>query len=173
MVSGRQIMDGHRCKASCVWNIVMFILTPADGLCCDWFIYRLALVLCGGVVQNLHRSPARRRRRRKGNPVPGSITGPPCSWEIQIREHGPPGWGSLESETVKCGHESRMTRTKNDCAGKDQQQLWTTDSSSHQRGCYIRIITASVQFESKITSRESQGACRQDEPIGGKPPVIK
>jgi hypothetical protein len=23
----------------------------------------------------------------------------------------PPGWGSLESETVKCGHESRGTRT--------------------------------------------------------------
>jgi hypothetical protein len=27
----------------------------------------------------VHRSPASRRRRRKGNPVPGSITGPRCS----------------------------------------------------------------------------------------------
>jgi hypothetical protein len=25
----------------------------------------------------------------------------------------------------------------------------------------------------KITGRESQGACRQDELIGGKPPVVK
>jgi hypothetical protein len=34
-------------------------------------------------------------------------------------------------------------------------------------------MTASVQFESKTTDRESQGACRQDELIGCKPPVVK
>jgi hypothetical protein len=28
----------------------------------------------------------------------------------KVREFDPPGWGSLESETVKCGHESRGTR---------------------------------------------------------------
>jgi hypothetical protein len=28
-------------------------------------------------------------------------------------------------------------------------------------------------FEKKITGRESQGACRKDELIGGKPPVVK
>jgi hypothetical protein len=33
--------------------------------------------------------------------------------------------------------------------------------------CYIRAITASVQLENKISGRESQGACRQDELIGG------
>jgi hypothetical protein len=49
----------------------------------------------------------------------------------------------------------------NDCAGEDQQQL------------YLRTITASVQLENEITGRESQGACRQDELIGGKPPVVK
>jgi hypothetical protein len=27
--------------------------------------------------------------------------------------------------------------------------------------------------EEKIAGRESQGACRQDELIGGKPPVVK
>jgi hypothetical protein len=36
-------MHGHRCKASCVWSFLMFVLTPADGLCCGWFIYP---VLC-------------------------------------------------------------------------------------------------------------------------------
>jgi hypothetical protein len=36
-----------------------------------------------------------------------------------------------------------------------------------------RTITASVQLENKITGRESLGACRQDELIGGKPPVVK
>jgi hypothetical protein len=47
----------------------------------------------------------------ESNQVPGGITGPPCSWGIYIQEPGRPGWGSLKSETVKCGHESRGTRT--------------------------------------------------------------
>jgi hypothetical protein len=38
--------------------------------------------LGGGGVEHLHRSPASRRRRRKGNPVPGDITRPPYSWGI-------------------------------------------------------------------------------------------
>jgi hypothetical protein len=32
----------------------------------------------GGGLEYLHHSPASRRRRRKGNPVPGGITGQPC-----------------------------------------------------------------------------------------------
>jgi hypothetical protein len=36
---------------------------------------------------------------------------------------GPPSLGSLESETVKYGHESRGLGPKNDYAGEDQQQL--------------------------------------------------
>jgi hypothetical protein len=39
-------------------------------------------VPCGGGLEYLHRSPASRKRRRKGNPVPGGISGPPCSWGI-------------------------------------------------------------------------------------------
>jgi hypothetical protein len=49
---------------------------------------------------------------------------------------------------------------ENDCGGEDQQAV------------VVRAITASVQLENKITGRESQGACRQDELIGGKPPVV-
>jgi hypothetical protein len=48
-----------------------------------------------------------------------------------------------------------------------------TDPSSRQRGWYIRTTTASVQLENKNSGRESQGACRQEELIGGKPPVVK
>jgi hypothetical protein len=58
---------------------------------------------------------------------------------------------------------------EDDCAGQDQQQL----QSTRQKGCYIRSITASVQLENKITGRESQGVCQQDELIGGKQPVVK
>jgi hypothetical protein len=32
------------------------------------------------VFKYLHRSPAGRRRRQKGNPVPGAITGLPRHW---------------------------------------------------------------------------------------------
>jgi hypothetical protein len=34
---------------------------------------------CGGGVEYLYRSPASRRRQRKGNLVPGVITARPCS----------------------------------------------------------------------------------------------
>jgi hypothetical protein len=37
----------------------------------------------------------------------------------------------------------------------------------------VRTIPASVQLENKITGSESQGACRQDELIDGKFPVLK
>jgi hypothetical protein len=49
-----------------------------------------------------YRSPASRKRRRKGNRVLGDInTG---TWPSTL--------GSLESERVKCGHESCRTRTR-------------------------------------------------------------
>jgi hypothetical protein len=44
----------------------------------DWSLVRV--LPCGGGFEYLHRSPASSKRRRKGNPVPGGITGPPCSW---------------------------------------------------------------------------------------------
>jgi hypothetical protein len=38
----------------------------------------------GGGLEYLHRCPASCKRRHKGNPVPGGITGPPCSWGIRF-----------------------------------------------------------------------------------------
>jgi hypothetical protein len=61
---------------------------------------------------------------------------------------------------------------ENDCVGEDQQQLLMTGPSSRDKVCYIRTINASVQLK-KNTGRGSQGAWRQDELIGGKPPVVK
>jgi hypothetical protein len=37
----------------------------------------------------------------------------------------------------------------------------------------LKTVKESVQLENKITGRESQTACRQDELIGGGPPVVK
>jgi hypothetical protein len=67
-------------------------------------------VQCGGGFEYLHRSPASRRKWRRGNPVPGGITGPPCSRGILIQGSVPPGWENLESEAVIWGYESRGIR---------------------------------------------------------------
>jgi hypothetical protein len=46
--------------------------------------------------------------------------------------------------------------------------------ASRQRRCYIRTMTASVQLQKKkISSSEPQEARREDELIGGKPPVVE
>jgi hypothetical protein len=65
-----------------------------------------------GGFEYLHHNPAICSRRRKGNPVPRGITGPPCFWTIEVRVPGPPGWESVKPETVEYGHESRETRTR-------------------------------------------------------------
>jgi hypothetical protein len=44
-----------------------------DNLCC------IRAEAISGEKKHLHRSPASRRRWRKGNTVPGGITGSPCS----------------------------------------------------------------------------------------------
>jgi hypothetical protein len=66
---------------------------------------------CGGGIEYLQSITASRRRRRIGNSVPGDKTGSPCSLGIWMREPGLPDWGNLESDTVKCGHEYRGTKT--------------------------------------------------------------
>jgi hypothetical protein len=73
--------------------------------------YELAQVLCGGGVKYLYRSPASRRRRRKWNPsVWWYYRATLFLGVMNMGGSGPPGWGSPNSETVKCDHESRGTR---------------------------------------------------------------
>jgi hypothetical protein len=80
--------------------------------CCKHDKLGIADGPCGGGFEYLHRSLASRRRRRKGKPVLVGITVPPCSWGLLIRGPDPPGWGILESETVKYDPESHGTRTR-------------------------------------------------------------
>jgi hypothetical protein len=44
-------------------------------LLCTW----MRKIPCGGGLEYLYRSPVSFKRRQKGNPVPGGITGLPCS----------------------------------------------------------------------------------------------
>jgi hypothetical protein len=112
------------------------------------------------------RIPMSRRRRQKGNPNAWWYNGAPCFWGIQILGPSPPSWGSLESETVKCGHEAHGIWTWEWLCWQGPAAILTTDPSSCQRGCYVRIMTTTVQLK-------NQGACRQDELTGGKQLVIK
>jgi hypothetical protein len=62
---------------------------------------------------------------------------------------------------------------ENDCAGETSSDCKLQIHPVRQRGCYMRTMTTSVQLENKMTGRVSQGACCQDELMGGKPPVVK
>jgi hypothetical protein len=48
-----------------------------------------------------------------------------------------------------------------------------TDLSSRQKGFYRRAMTAAVQLRKKHSGRDTQGARRQDEPIGDIQTVAK
>jgi hypothetical protein len=60
------------------------------------FTLTWAGVMYGGGLEYLHRSPSNFQRRRKGNPVPGSIRAPLCPWRVYIRGLHLPGWGRLK-----------------------------------------------------------------------------
>jgi hypothetical protein len=44
--SGLCIIHGHRLNALCMWRFQMLTLTPADVVCCVWFIYPSLCWLC-------------------------------------------------------------------------------------------------------------------------------
>jgi hypothetical protein len=58
----------------------LFFIRSASNLCIRHS--RLALQVVKAGSNHLHRSPARSKRRRKGNPASRGITGSPCSWGI-------------------------------------------------------------------------------------------
>jgi hypothetical protein len=79
---------------------------------------------CGGGAQYLHRNPASRRRRRKGNPVRGSITGATLFLRVYM-------YGDLALQVGEVSNLRQLNMVMsparlgpaNDCAGEDQQKL--------------------------------------------------
>jgi hypothetical protein len=116
-------------------------------------------------IRTLHKelvwtSPASCRRRRKGNPVPG----PACSWGMYIQGPGPPGWGSVESERVKYGHQLpwdsdlrmvALARASSNC--KYQTCPLVREGTSHQqtRNCLTVIKIWSWATDGCLTPRKT------------------
>jgi hypothetical protein len=73
-----------RLVPTCVAIHGVKMLTLFGGLCSVGFIKPMGVVadLCGGGSEYLHRSPESRKRRQKGSPVLGGITGLHCYWAI-------------------------------------------------------------------------------------------
>jgi hypothetical protein len=96
--------------------------------------------------------------RCKGNPVPRGITGPPCSWGIQIREPRPPGRGSLKWDSKVW---LRVLRDSDHWV----ITLQITDPSSHQRGrpteTRQQISDSNIVTGSNIWSQVPQGCSIQ------------
>jgi hypothetical protein len=103
---------------------------------------------CGGGFEYMCRSPRSRRRRRKGNPVPGGITGLPCSvlyrslWREDLR-----AW-SWRISTVR--------RRCQETAGED------TEGWKKLSGCYdlwiVEIVGDTVitcTYESWVVNKSS------------------
>jgi hypothetical protein len=79
-----------------------------------------AVYPCGDGLEYLHRSLASRKRRQKGNPVPGVQLGHPVPggykyWDLALQI-----WG-ISDETVKYGREFCGTST----SGKALKQLYS------------------------------------------------
>jgi hypothetical protein len=127
---------------------------------------------CGGGFEYLYRSHASRRRQTNGNSIPGGILGPPCHWGTQIRGPGPPGWGSLKSETVKCGHKSHGTRTREWLRWRWAATIVNDRPILSSERMLLKDYDSKSSVE-KISGFDPQGASSLDERIGSKSPVVK
>jgi hypothetical protein len=78
---------------------------------------------CGGGFEYLHRSPASRGRRRKGNPVLRGVTGPPVPGGYKYGDLALQVGGLLDPETVNMVMSPAGLGPEHDCAGEGQKQL--------------------------------------------------
>jgi predicted alpha/beta hydrolase len=81
--------------------------------------------------------------------------------------------GSLESGTVKYGHESHGTRIREWKRWREPAAIVNDRPILSSERMLYKDYDCRCSFEKRTSGRESQGARRQDELIGGKPPVVK
>jgi hypothetical protein len=80
--------------------------------------------------------------------------------------------GSLESGTVKYGRESHWTRIRESMRWRVPAAIVNDRPILSSESTLCMDYNRKCSFEEE-TGRESQGARRQDELIGDKPPVVK
>jgi hypothetical protein len=106
-----------------------FVIKPSNGI-------QYRRFQCGGGIEYLHRSPASRKRQRKGNQCPGAYLGHPVLERYKYGDLALQVGGVSSIEIIKYGLESRGTKTRTGLRWLDQQQQYITDPSSRQRGYY-------------------------------------
>jgi hypothetical protein len=79
---------------------------------------------------------------------------------------------SVESGTVKYGHESRWTRTRESLRWRGPASVVKDTLILSSERMLHKGYTCKCSVETK-SGRESQGTWREDELTGGKPPVVK
>jgi hypothetical protein len=129
-----------------------------------------AIYPCGGGFEYLHRSPVSRRRRWKGSPVPAGYNRVTLFQRDINMGTWPSRLGGLD--TVKCGHESRATRTGEWLHWRGPAAIVNYRPITSSEGMLHKDYDRKCSHENN-TGRESQGACRQDELINGKSSVVK
>jgi hypothetical protein len=147
-----------------------------------------------GGFEYLHHSPESRTMRRKGNPVPGGITGPPCFWSIyrlgESRIWDNKIWSGVPRDLDQSI--SALVRTTSSCKQQTGSVFREGASHQHTRNCLsvmkawswasdgcltprqTDLLTVGRNVSLTLTiGREPSEACRQAELIDGEPPVIK
>jgi hypothetical protein len=125
------------------------------------------LTLCGGGLEYLHRCLANRKRRQKGNPLPGGIDGPPCSWGIYpVWRRGKKNWSQVP--------DGRLTprQTGRPAVGRKL----TSTSSSTSTGGYkyenLALQVGGVSNETVKYGREFCGTLTQEWLLWQSPEAI-
>jgi hypothetical protein len=84
----------------------------------DKVIFTAQGVPCGGGIEYLHRSPASRKRRRKGTQCPEVYLGHPVPLGYKYRDLALQVGGVSRIGTMKYVLESHGTQTESNCAGE-------------------------------------------------------
>jgi hypothetical protein len=96
----------------------------------------------GGRLEYLHHSPTNHRRQQRGNPVPGSVSGPPCHWVHKYRDlvlqvgGWMQGWQPCSVRKISVVNSKEVkTRWSN---SRQNRQIWQDllRKTMAQKGCF-------------------------------------
>jgi hypothetical protein len=98
----------------------------------------------------------------------------PCGDGVEYLHRSPASRGRRrKGKTVKYGLESHGTQTRERLRWRGPAAIVNDKPILSSERVLHKDYTRKCSVGKKNTGRESQGACRQDELIGGKPLVVK